>query len=383
MSVGDRGASNPKPTSSVFVIGDSDEAGYNLGGANPAVKLVGGKPEVKDLDVGDMGGSGGGAAVSMMTDTDQEALSKIKDLEEHEEDEIEGDHGEDCMCANCMAAIDPAVHKMHLKEYDAEDHYSKYGNVEYADKENHKYPIDTKAHAKAALSYINMPKNAKKYSGDKLSAIKSRIHAAAKKHGIEVADEKTKTMSANNPSFPDAYKAQPLQMDTENDTIIKNMNNTIIRKMAAEVGMEGESDEAKVLFAFLAKYEGLKAEIAEQITKKENTEGGGVGKTFSADLDFLKKEVEALKTQKVEDTNRNDQSERESLIRQAAREGKLVPLSADQVKTVNIDILRSIISNQPKNVVPLGSALRVLSVQGDNKPSREKAVQAFDQMIVK
>ena len=84
-----------------------------------------------------------------------------------------------------------------------------------------------------------MPKNAKKYSGDKLSSIKSRIKSAAKKFGVEVADDKTKTMSADNKSFPDGYLAQDAQYNTMNDAIIK--------KMAAEVGMEGESDEQKVL----------------------------------------------------------------------------------------------------------------------------------------
>ena len=295
------------------------------------------------------------------------------DAEDGDDKDDYDEHGTDCNCASCMAAEDPAIHKKHLEEYDSEDHYSKYGDVEYADKENHKYPIDTKAHAKAALAYISMPKNAKKYSGDKLSAIKSRIRSAAEKHGVEVAD-KTKTMSASS-SLPDAYKAQPLQYNSMNDTIIK--------KMAAEVGMDGESDQEKVLFAFLAKYEGLKAEIAEQITKKENTEGGGVGKTFSADIEFLKKEVESLKTQKVADTKANDELERTNVVRAAARDGKLIPLSADELKSVDLAILKSIVNNQPRNVVPIGSALRVLSVQGDNKPTREKVIAAFEQMIVK
>src|SRR6516162_8471431 len=74
-------------------------------------------------------------------------------------------------------------------EDDGDDHYSQYGDVEYADKKNHKYPIDTKAHAKAAWSYINMPKNAAKYSSSELSTIKSRIKAACKKHGIEMSEE--------------------------------------------------------------------------------------------------------------------------------------------------------------------------------------------------
>jgi len=74
-------------------------------------------------------------------------------------------------------------------EDDGDDHYSQYGDVEYADKKNHKYPVDTKAHAKAAWSYINMPKNAAKYSPEELKTIKGRIKAACKKHGVEMSEE--------------------------------------------------------------------------------------------------------------------------------------------------------------------------------------------------
>lgn len=379
-----------KPGKNGFVL-DSDEGEYNTGGANPAVKVTGGKAQVKAM-----------AEPNTMFNIkdDEEALAKTKELEKHEEAEIEAQKtGKEYEKLEYSADADSDVeddkedeseegedeysgmddkmmeHRDKVLEMAAEDHYSKYGDVEYADAKNHRYPINNEKHVRAAWSYINMPKNASKV--ENLSKVKGRIKSAAKKFGVNISEdkEKTKTMSAENPSFPDAYKAQPLQYNTMNDTIIK--------KMAAEVGMDGESDQEKVLFAFLAKYEGLKAEVEGQITKKDNTEGGGVGKTFSADIDFLKKEIELLKNTKVEDTNKHDQTEREQLVRQAAREGKLVPLSADQVKTVNIDILRSIISNQPRNVVPLGSALRVLSVQGDDKPSREKAVQAFEQMIVK
>jgi HK97 family phage major capsid protein len=79
------------------------------------------------------------------------------------------------------------------EEYRAEqeqDHKSQYGNVPYADSKHHKYPIDTKAHVKAAWSYINMPKNAKFYSSGELATIKGKIKAAAKKFGIEISEEK-------------------------------------------------------------------------------------------------------------------------------------------------------------------------------------------------
>ncbi len=72
-----------------------------------------------------------------------------------------------------------------------------YGNVEYADPgyqedKVKRYPIDTEEHVRAALSYINVAKNAEKYTAEQLSQIKSRIESAAKKYGIEIkyqADE--------------------------------------------------------------------------------------------------------------------------------------------------------------------------------------------------
>ena len=86
---------------------------YNVGGANAGVKQTDGNFVTNVYDAGDK--------------------------DEYDE------HGPDCECASCMAANDPAVHKKHIEEFDSEDHFSKYGDVTYADKENHKYPIDTKA----------------------------------------------------------------------------------------------------------------------------------------------------------------------------------------------------------------------------------------------
>jgi hypothetical protein len=64
---------------------------------------------------------------------------------------------------------------------------NQYGNVTYADINNKKYPIDTKAHVQAAWSYINQSKNQGGYSSSELAAIMSRIKAAAKKFGIDIS----------------------------------------------------------------------------------------------------------------------------------------------------------------------------------------------------
>jgi hypothetical protein len=68
-----------------------------------------------------------------------------------------------------------------------------YGDVRYADigyRDGVKrYPIDTKAHARAAWSYINQSKNARLYTAQQLKRIKSRIRAALTKFGVDVTAE--------------------------------------------------------------------------------------------------------------------------------------------------------------------------------------------------
>ncbi|GAB3494163.1 hypothetical protein GCM10027341_09960 [Spirosoma knui] len=62
----------------------------------------------------------------------------------------------------------------------------KYGDVEFADPTNKKYPIDTPEHVRAAWSYINHKDNAAKYDADDVNTIKDRIRKAAEKHGVDI-----------------------------------------------------------------------------------------------------------------------------------------------------------------------------------------------------
>lgn len=64
-----------------------------------------------------------------------------------------------------------------------------YGNVEFADPTNKKYPIDTEEHVRAAWSYINHKDNAAKYDSDEVKLIKNRIKRAAKKFDIEISED--------------------------------------------------------------------------------------------------------------------------------------------------------------------------------------------------
>jgi hypothetical protein len=65
----------------------------------------------------------------------------------------------------------------------------KYGDVEFADSVNNKYPIDTPEHVRAAWNYINHKDNAAKYDAGEVETIKNRIKRAAKKHDVEINDD--------------------------------------------------------------------------------------------------------------------------------------------------------------------------------------------------
>lgn len=71
-----------------------------------------------------------------------------------------------------------------------DDHKSEYGDVDYADPANHKYPINSEERVRAAWSYINMPKNHKGYAPAQVAAIKSRIKSKFAQYGIKSEDSK-------------------------------------------------------------------------------------------------------------------------------------------------------------------------------------------------
>ncbi len=75
------------------------------------------------------------------------------------------------------------------KDVNPKEGKREYGNVEFADSKNNKYPIDTDEHIRAAWSYINHKDNAAKYDKDEVATIKRRIKSAAKKHGIEISSD--------------------------------------------------------------------------------------------------------------------------------------------------------------------------------------------------
>ncbi len=87
-----------------------------------------------------------------------------------------------------------------MEPFEERDPKKPYGDVTYADPGLQKdgvarYPIDTKAHAVAAWSYINKASNAAEYTSEQLASIKAKIKAALTKFGVD-----TESKSAIEPA---------------------------------------------------------------------------------------------------------------------------------------------------------------------------------------
>lgn len=75
------------------------------------------------------------------------------------------------------------------EEVNPKEGLEEYGDVEFADPTNHKYPIDSADHVRAAWRYIHQERNEDKYDSDEVITIKNRIKKAADKFGVEIEDD--------------------------------------------------------------------------------------------------------------------------------------------------------------------------------------------------
>ena len=291
---------------------------------------------------------------------------------------------------------------------DADNHFSKYGDVAYADKENSKYPIDTKEHVKAAWSYINMPKNAGKYDSSKLAAIKNNIKSAATKYNITISSESavekagndgkeiTKTMSATQSRLiPNAYGSEPDQMDTLRDSrlipnaygsepdhmdTLRDYMNQQIEKITTEEGVD-VAEQKKRLMALLAELLGVGRIPAAEgpITNKNNA----TPLQFAAGVSALDERVKVLETERAENIKRYEAMEKNSLIKQAVKDGKPITFSADTIAITPLAALKDIVNNIPKNKVPMKPETRLFNADQKSPvvPTLDDSARLINELI--
>jgi HK97 family phage prohead protease len=127
--------------------------------------------------------------------------------------------------------------------------------VAYADPKNGKYPIDTKAHAAAAWSYISKPENAAKYplNGVTLSAVKARIRAACRKFGITISEGNSAPMDGEIRTVP---LAAPMDVSSNGDGLTFEGYAAVYNRTARIQASDGDFDEQIMPGAFRAVADG-------------------------------------------------------------------------------------------------------------------------------
>ncbi len=204
-----------------------------------------------------------------------------------------------------------------------------YGDVEYADpgfQEDGKkrYPIDTEEHVRSAWSYINKESNASEYSSAELSKIKSKIKAAAKKHGVEISEDHKQseimtpeeiTKLALAISAPIVKALEPVIEFAKKKPADDDNEPTDEELKAA--GVEDDDDEATKK-SKMKKYRGLRAKKIETVgdvfdavsqanmqffrkTGQGAARGSGGGEGVNGDKDGPVAKFEALIAKEMED----------------------------------------------------------------------------------
>jgi HK97 family phage major capsid protein/HK97 family phage prohead protease len=133
--------------------------------------------------------------------------------------------------------VDDSDYDADVRSAKAKNPRKPYGNVTYADPgyqadKKHRYPLDSAEHVKAAWAYINMPKNANKYSGANLGKVRTAIQAAAPKFGI--------TIGASHPASQSMNSAEPVGAVREDTPTIPATSTTD----AAPTGTSETLDDA-------------------------------------------------------------------------------------------------------------------------------------------
>jgi len=240
-----------------------------------------------------------------------------------------------------------------------------YGDVTYADPGYQKdkvkrYPLDTEEHVRAAWSYINMPKNAEKYTSEQLKNIKAKIKSAAKKFGIEIAEEK---------------------MEKEEKSTEKVDKKEEESKDSAEETSEGKSDKAELDKEEADDDEKEKSDDKSEKMDKE-PEMVSMSKEEAAELKAAKEKLEKIEVEKA----KTKLALRAEKIDAFHKEAKIVPAMLDKEKEFaqslsdeQFDKYVEIKNSMPK-LVELG---KESGSQTSNEPDKDTEAQKLEKVTQK
>lgn len=167
-----------------------------------------------------------------------------------------------------------------------------------------------------------------------------------------------KTMSAV--VQPNAYLTEP-----SNTKQFRIFMDEKIAKMASELNLPDASELEKRLKAWLAEWLGDKT-VPAPIT------GDPKPAQFSAaNIEELTERIKVLEADRENNIARFSAMEKDTIVSEATKNGKVVPFSAEEIKEMKSSTLKSIIDKLPVTV-PMSAKTKILSADG--KPETKKTI---------
>ena len=197
---------------------------------------------------------------------------------------------------------------------------------------------------------------------------------------IDSSEDKTKQVKAMSVDMPDAYKNTTPNEVTQTIKYMDEVKASTEKVAKTQIGAVDQAEALKRLKdAFLAYFDGATGEEAP-ITNKENSKLH----EFSAGLAEVTAKVVALEAKSQAEVAKNEETEKNILVLEASKNGKIIPLSADAIKATPVAVLRELVSKLPKEKVPMKQTMRALNSDGkQSKLTRQDSVRILNELCVR
>ena len=169
---------------------------------------------------------------------------------------------------------------------------------------------------------------------------------------------------------PNAYLTEP-----ENNKTLRTFMDEKIAKMATELNLPDASELEKRLKAWLAEW------LGEDGVKSPIT-GDPKPAQFSAEVTELSNRIKTLEADRDAQIARFSAMEKDAIVSEATKNGKVVPFSADEIKELSPKTLKGIIDKMPVTV-PLSAKTKVLSATGkpETKTTMADSARAIQEQV--
>jgi phage I-like protein len=170
--------------------------------------------------------------------------------------------------------------------------------------------------------------------------------------------------------MPKAYLTEP-----QNTKTFRTFMDEKIQKMATELNLPDASELEKRLKAWLAEWLGEKA-VASPIT------GDPKPAQFSVDLTKLEERIKTLEADKAESVARFNAMEKQNIINEATKAGKVITFSAEEIAELSPKTLKGILEKIP-STVPMSAKTKVYSAteKTETKKTISDSAKAIQEQV--